>query len=95
MIILIWSTVGINIEWFGTAVGIFVGLLAVAICGALALFVIARDLLEESRQLEMTAIQGGKVLGTHEVGSERNSPDTTFTRVTGSREKLAEDNCGR
>lgn len=63
-IILILSTVGISIAWFGTAVGIFVGLLAVAVCGTLALLVIARDLQKESRQLELTAIQDGEVLET-------------------------------
>ena len=48
-IILILSTVGISIAWFGTAVGIFVGLLAVAVCGTLALLVNIQDLLEELR----------------------------------------------
>ena len=74
-IILILSTVAIGIAWFGTAVGIFVGLLAVAVCGTLALLVSARDLLEESRQLELTAIQSEKILETHKRrGSERKDP---------------------
>ena len=79
-IILILNTVGIGIAWFGTAVGIFVGLLAVAVCGTLAPLVSARDLLEESRQLELTAIQSEKILETHKRrGSERK--DLTEKRL--------------
>ena len=62
--ILIGSTVGVGIGWLRTAAGILVGLLAFAICGTLALLVIARDPQEESRQQELTAIQDGEVLET-------------------------------
>ena len=63
-VILILSTAAIGMAWFGTAAGIFVGLLAVAVCGTLALLVSARGLQEELRQLELTAIQDGEVLET-------------------------------
>ena len=52
-IFLILIMVVSNISWFGTGMGIIVGLLggaalAVAICGTLAVLVNIRDLLEES-----------------------------------------------
>ena len=50
-LVLIMLVTGIN--WFGTAMGLIVGLLggaalAVAVCGTLAVLVNIRDLLEES-----------------------------------------------
>ncbi|MDE2755694.1 MAG: hypothetical protein OXI92_03990 [Acidobacteriota bacterium] len=52
-IVLILSALTVSINWFGWVVGIILGLLAggacaVAVCGALAILVNIRDLLQES-----------------------------------------------
>ena len=54
-IFLILTMLGISISWFGTTVGLFIGLLSgsltAAVCGTLILLANVRHLLKESRSI--------------------------------------------
>jgi len=92
MINLIGNTVGLSIEWFGTAAAIFVGLLAVAFWLTRALLIRIWDLLEEARQLELMPVYCAEVL---EDRKKRSESEWLGDGIAGPREQATGNSYGR